>query len=86
MKDSQGRQKSRHELRGTIPRCAILLTASPKRAPPEIGHVVSKRTQALGVGRHRMVRKIAAHHLSQPSALLWNRFMHSSPQLFLNGA
>ena len=31
--------------------------------------VVPKRTQALGVGRHCVVRQIATHHLSQPSAL-----------------
>jgi hypothetical protein len=69
-----------------IPRCAVSLTASPKRASPEISDVVPKRTQALGVGRHCVVRQIATHHLSQPSALLWNRFVHSSPQFFFDGS
>ena len=86
MSYSHGGQKSRHELRGTIPRCAIPLTASPKRASPKVSDVVSKRTQALGIGRHCMIRKIATQHLSQPFALLWDRFMHSSPQLIFDGS
>ncbi len=86
MNYSHGRQKCCHELRGPIPRCAIPLAASPKRTPPEVSNVVPKRTQALGVSWHRMVRKVATHHLPQPSALLWNRFMHSSPQLYFNGS
>jgi hypothetical protein len=74
---SHGGQKCCHELRGTIPRCVGSLTASPKRAPPEISDVVPKRTQTLGVGGHCVVRQIATHHLSQPSALLWSRFVNS---------
>jgi hypothetical protein len=83
MNYSYPRQKCGHELRGTVPRYAIPLAASAKRPPPEISDVVPKRTQALGIGRHRMVRKVTTHHLPQPSALL-NPKRPFSPILFLN--
>jgi hypothetical protein len=47
---------------------------------------MAERTQALGIGWHRVIRKIATHHLAQPSALLWDRFMHLSPQFAFYGS
>ena len=85
MSDTNGGQKSRHELRDTKPRRSVPLTTSPKRSSPQGTDVVPKCTQALGIGRNRVIRKIATHHLSQPSALLRDRFMHSSPQSFFDG-
>jgi hypothetical protein len=32
-----------------------------------------------------VIRKISAHHLTQPSSLLWNRLVHSPSQLNLDG-
>src|SRR6516165_2839654 len=48
--------------------------------------VVPKCAQACGVGGHRMVCEIAAHHAPQPLSLLRDRFVHSSPQFFLDGS
>ncbi len=33
-----------------------------------------------------MVGEVAAHHLAQPLSLLRNRFVHASPQFFLDGS
>jgi hypothetical protein len=64
---------------GNINDFAVSLTAPPNRASPEISDEVPECTKAPGVGRHCMISEVAPHHLSQPSALLWNRFVHTSP-------
>ena len=72
------------DLLNPVPLSFILLTASPKRTPPEIDHVVTERTQGPSVGRYSVIIKETVHDLHKPLPLQGNRPMHSSSHLFLN--
>ena len=41
-----------------------LLAASPQRAPPEVGDMVSEHVQCTSVCRHRVVVEVAANDKS----------------------
>ena len=70
--------------RHAIPGEAVFLAASPKRAPPEVGHMMPERRERPAVCRDRIVGEVAGHDLPQPSPLFGDRLVHSSPQLLLD--
>ena len=86
MKDARCGQKVRRESSESIPGGVVLLAATLKRTSPKVHDMVPKRTQACDVGWHRVVGEVTAHHLAQPLTLLRDRFMHASPQFFLDGS
>src|ERR1700676_960987 len=86
MEDARDRQEVRCESSDSIPSGVVLLAATLKRTSPEVHDMVPKCTQACDVGWYRVVGKVAAHHLAQPLTLLRDRFMHTSPQFFLDGS
>ncbi len=85
MEDSCGWKIGGLESSHALPSGPVPLAATPKRTPPEFGYVVAKRTEAARVGRHRVVRKVATYHLTEPLALLTYWPMHTSPQFSLDG-
>ena len=86
MKDARGGQKVRRKASESIPGGVVLLAAALKRTSPEVHDMVPKCTQTRDVGWHRVVSEVSAHHLAQPLTLLRDRFVHTSPQFFLDGS
>ena len=86
MKDARGGQKVRRKVSESIPGGVVLLAAALKRTSPEVHDMVPKCTQTRDVGWHRVVSEVSAHHLAQPLTLLRDRFVHTSPQFFLDGS
>ena len=86
MKDARGGQEVRREVSETIPGGVVLWAAAPKHTSPETFHMVTKRTETRDIGRHRVVGEVTAHHSAQPCSLLRDRFVHASPQFFLDGS
>jgi len=72
------------ELPDPLPAQAVLLAATPERAPPEIRDVVSERCDGSHVGRDRVVIAEAGDYLLAPCALLADRPVHPPPQLRLH--
>src|SRR5579859_7928037 len=72
-------------MRDPLPARPVFLAAAPKRAMPEDGHMVAKGRQPPGIGGHRVIREISAHHLSQPPPLLRDRSMHPPTQFSFKG-
>jgi hypothetical protein len=62
----------------------MLLAATSKRAPPEIGDVMPELIQGATVGRHCMLVEVAADNPPQPLPLLGNRLMHAPSHLLLD--
>src|SRR2546421_1600425 len=58
------------------PRRRVLLAAPAKRAPPQVGDVVTEVPEGGGVGRDRVVGIEATHDPPKPSALLVDRLVH----------
>ena len=77
MKDAGLWQPGSGDLRYPFPRHAILLTAPPERASPEVGDVVSERPKGPRIPGHRVVREEARDHTPQPSALCRNGVVHA---------
>jgi len=81
MKDARRRQPRRHEPSDAAPRHRGLLTAPPKRAPPEFGDVIAEGTKSSRVRGHRVVGEVARHHGLQPAPLFGDRVVHAATQL-----
>src|SRR4051794_21224309 len=72
------------QLRDPQPCRAVLLAPAPKRASPEIGHVVAEGLERATVRRHPMVSEVAGDDLLQPASLDGDRLMHAPPQGLLD--
>ena len=66
VKDARFREKVGRQLLDPFPREAILLTASPKRAPPDTGGVESEGPECQKVRWHCVIGKEAGDDLPQP--------------------
>ena len=84
MKNDRLRKPGVHQLRHPGPRHTILLTASPQRAPEEIGGVMPERLECPTIGGHCVVVGSAANNLLQPSPLRGDRLVHTPSQLLLD--
>src|SRR5258708_882088 len=84
MQDGRFREPGVCELRHPCPREPILLAATPQRAPPEVGDVMSEHVKCATVGRHRVIVEVAADHPAQPFPLRGDRPMHEPPQCLLD--
>ena len=84
MKGTNGRQIVRREFANPLPRGEVFLTPPPKRTMPELHNMSTECIHALTVGWHSVIREVPANHLRQPFALLWNGFVHPTPQLYLD--
>ena len=67
-----------------VPQEAVLLTATPERAQPKLGHVVPEGAQRATIGRHGVVVEHAVDNLPQPFPLNRDRLVHSPSQLILD--
>jgi hypothetical protein len=56
-----------------------------QRPPEEYGDRAANRGQAPDIGRHRVIREVAADHLGQPTSLLRDRRMHALTQFHFEG-
>jgi hypothetical protein len=63
------------------PRDPSLLAASSKRAPPQVGDVVSEDGHCPSIRRHRVIVEVAVDHKPQPLSLIRNWLVHAPPQL-----
>ena len=86
MKNARCGQKVSRKASESSPGGVVLLATALKRTSPEVHDMVPKCTQARDVGGHRVVGEVSAHHLAQPVTLLRDRFVHASPQFFLDGS
>src|SRR5260370_30295095 len=84
MKDARLGKPVIDQLRHAVPYEPAFLTAPPKRAPPEVGHMMPKRRKRSAIGWDRVVGKVAGHDLPQPLPLFRDRLMHPAPKLRLN--
>src|SRR6516165_10695349 len=80
MKDGRFREPGIRQLRHPFPRGAILLAATPQRAPPEVGDVVPKDVQGTTVGRHCVVVEVTADYRAEPFPLRGDRQVHAPSQ------
>src|SRR3954470_22545527 len=62
----------------------VFLAAPPQRAPPQVGHMGGEGHEGTAFRWHRMISKVAAHHLRQPAPLDGDRLMHAPPQRVLD--
>ena len=62
----------------------MLLTATPQRAPPEIGDMMPEYLQCSTVGRHCVVVEVAADNPAQPPPLFRDRLVHAPSHLLLD--
>src|SRR5688572_28630341 len=67
-----------------LPHGAILLTAPPQRAHPQIDDAEAEGGERATVGRHRMVVEVSGDDLFQPLPLSGDRLMHPPPQLLFD--
>ena len=51
MEDTRNGQKGGRQPSHTLPRRVILLATAPKRAAPELDHMLAKSIEALAIGR-----------------------------------
>src|SRR5215813_2066359 len=69
MKDDRFREPGLRPLRHPYPRDAILVAATPQRAPPEVDDMVLEHGQCTGVGRHCVIAEVATNDVPQPFPL-----------------
>src|ERR1019366_6524413 len=84
MKDAGCGQTVGSNLRDPLPCQSVLLTTPPKRAPPEIGDMVSERPECPTIRGHRVVCEEAGDHCLQPAPLFGNGVVHAATQLLLD--
>src|SRR5208282_858656 len=65
------------------PRRAIFLASPPKRAQPQVAHVMLEGAQRRDVGWHGVVVIPAGNQTSQPSTLFGDRRVPASPEFLL---
>src|SRR6516165_12123622 len=80
MKDGRFREPGIRQLRHPFPRGAILLAATPQRAPPEVADMVPKDVQCTTVGRHCVVVEVAADYRAKPFPQRGDRQVHAPSQ------
>jgi hypothetical protein len=80
MKDAGFGKEVVSQLLDPCPRRAVLLTAPPKRAPPESSDMDTEGRKCREVGRHCMVTIEAGDDLPQPHPLPGDGQMHSPTQ------
>src|SRR6516164_3046940 len=66
MKDDRFREPGLRPLRHPYPRDAILVAATPQRAPPEVDDMVPEHGQCTGVGWHCVIAEVATNDVPQP--------------------
>src|SRR4051794_33545362 len=81
MKDDWFREPSVRQLRHPCPGHPILLAATPQRAPPEVGDMMTEHDKCTSVCRHCVVVEVAADDPCQPLSLFGDRLMHAPPHL-----
>src|SRR5262244_3736970 len=89
MKDDRFREPGLRPLRHPYPRDAILVAATPQRAPPEVDDMVLEHGQCTGVGRHCVIAEVATNDVPQPFPLSgrgWCMRCHSSSLIIRNFA
>src|SRR5436309_6352198 len=84
MEDGRFREPSIRQLCHSFPGGAILLAATPQRAPPEVADMVPKDVQGTTVGRHCVVVEVAADYLAKPFPLGGDRQVHAPSQYVLD--
>src|SRR3974390_478752 len=80
MKDGRFREPGLRQLRHPFPRGAILLAATPQRAPPEVAGGVRKDVQGTTIGRHGVVVEVTADYRAEPFPLRGDRQVHAPSQ------
>src|SRR5262249_61986663 len=84
MKDDRFREPGLRPLRHPYPRDAILVAATPQRAPPEVDDMVPEHGQCMGVGRHGVIAEVATNDVPQPFPLIGEWLVHALPQLLFD--
>src|SRR5262249_48487614 len=84
MKDDRFREPGLRPLRHPYPRDAILVAATPQRAPPEVDDMVPEHGQCTGVGRHCVIAEVATNDVPQPFPLIGEWLVHALPQLLFD--
>src|SRR5215831_11126737 len=84
MKDDRFREPGLRPLRHPYPRDAILVAATPQRAPPEVDDMVPEHGQCTGVGRHCVIAEVATNDVPQPFPLIGEGLVHALPQLLFD--
>jgi hypothetical protein len=63
---------------------SVFLAAPPKRATPEVGHVMPERCERPTICGHGIVGEVARNDSPQPVSLRRERLVHSLSQLRLD--
>src|SRR5215468_5635553 len=84
MKDDRYREPGLRPLRHPYPRDAILVAATPQRAPPEVDDMVQEHGQCTGVGWHCVIAEVATNDVPQPFPLIGEWLVHALPQLLFD--
>src|ERR1700745_4063945 len=84
MKNDRLRKPGVHQLHYPCPRHTILLTATPQRAPPEIGDVMPEHLECPTIGGHCVVVEVAADNPLQPSPLRGDWLGHTPSHRLLD--
>src|SRR6516225_3835089 len=84
MKDDRFREPGLRPLRHPYPRDAILVAATPQRAPPEVDDMVPEHGQCTGVGWHCVIAEVATNDVPQPFPLIGEWLVHALPQLLFD--
>ena len=72
------------QFRHSIPSEAVLLAAPSKRSTPEVSDVMPERRERPAIRGYRIIGEVACYDLPQPASLIWDRLVHSLPQLSLD--
>src|SRR6516225_8638767 len=84
MKDDRFREPGLRPLRHPYPCDAILVAATPQRAPPEVDDMVPEHGQCTGVGWHCVIAEVATNDVPQPFPLIGEWLVHALPQLLFD--
>src|ERR1700716_220883 len=84
MEDDRLWEPGIHKLRHPCPGHSVLLAATPKRAPPEIGDMMPEHLQCTTVSRHCVIVEVAADNPAQPPPLFRDRLVHAPSHLLLD--
>src|SRR5262249_26051417 len=84
VKDDRFGKPEVRQLSHPCPRDPSLLAATPKRAPPQVGHMVAEHAQCPRIGRHRVIVEVAFDHEPKPLSLLRYWLVHAPPQLLFD--
>src|SRR5579864_5284759 len=81
MHDADAGNPPAHQSVHALPVDAASLASTAQRLPPVPGNPIAEGLKPFPVAGNRVIVEVALHDRPQPLPRLWNRIVHSLPQL-----